>query len=267
MTPHLRTLHTTHPTRTPHRPPQGGLRRELHGAGGSGVQGERDPGDKRGEAGGRASHAELPNLSRMLTRPALLNCWGQNRSDRWGRCDPGHQQLQPDSPTVYTANLPGQLQPLGQLQSPRAPSSCWGAMPATPSRAPHSQLSGEFSELREIMSIQGVWQAALGWDQLEVATGRASFSVSLLLLKRPPSLIRSCLALSRRPPKYSQAAGRGFRAEQDLQCLMVSRAGHNSPSTLREHSPSTLREHHCGSETDPLKAQPIAPGSHRGLRT
>ena len=92
-----------------------------------------------------------------------------------------------------------------------------------------------------------------------MATVRASFSVSLLLLKRPPSLTRSCLALSRRPPKYSQAAGRGFRAEQDLQCLMVSRAGHNSPWTLREH--------HCGSETDPLKAQATAPGSHRGLRT
>ena len=105
---------------------------------GSGGEGERDPGDRKGEAGGRASHAELPNLSGMLTRPALLNCWGQNRSDRWGRCDPGHQQLQPDSPTVYTANLPGPASAPGASCIAPEPQLHVGAMPATPSRAPHS---------------------------------------------------------------------------------------------------------------------------------
>ena len=137
---------------SPRRPKE----RTPWGVGGSGVQGERDPGDRTGEAGGRASHAELPCLSRMLTRPALLKCWGQNRSDRWGRCDPGHQQLQPDSPTVYTANLPGQLQPPGQLQSPRAPSSCGGLCQPHPPELhiPSSQESPLSS--REIMSTQGV---------------------------------------------------------------------------------------------------------------
>ena len=108
------------------------------GGGGSGGEGERDPGDRTAEAGGRASHAELPSLSRMLTRPALLNCWGQNQSDRWGRCDRGHQQLQPDSPTVYTANLPGPASAPGPVAEPQSPSFMWGAMPDTPSRAPHS---------------------------------------------------------------------------------------------------------------------------------
>ena len=112
------------------------------------------------ETGQQRRVEEPPMLSshvcRMLTRPALLNCWGQNQSDRWGRCDRGHQQLQPDSPTVYTANLPGQLQPPGQLQSPRAPASCGGLCQPHPPELhiPSSQESPLSSQ--EIMSIQGV---------------------------------------------------------------------------------------------------------------
>ena len=66
MTPLLGTLRATYPTRTPHGPPHSGLRRELHGGGGRagrGGEGERDPGERRAEAGGGAAHAEL--LSQM----------------------------------------------------------------------------------------------------------------------------------------------------------------------------------------------------------
>ena len=137
---------------SPRRPKE----RTPWGVGGSGVQGERDPGDRTGEAGGRASHAELPCLSRMLTRPALLKCWGQNRSDRWGRCDPGHQQLQPDSPTVYTANLPGPASAPGPVAEPQSPSFMWGLCQPHPPELhiPSSQESPLSS--REIMSTQGV---------------------------------------------------------------------------------------------------------------
>ena len=136
----------------------------------------------------------------------------------------------------------------------------WGAIPATPSRAPHSQLSGESSELPGDCVHSGCMTSGIRLGPVGSGHSEAKF-LCISSAPEAPTFSDSLMPCSVQAPptprpKQSQAAGKGFRAEQELQCLMVNRAGHNSPSTLGEH--------HCGSETDPLNAQ--APGSYRALR-
>ena len=77
MTPLLGTLRATRTTRTPPRPPHGGLRRELHEGWGAELAKERET-QERGE---QRRVEDLPMmsscLSHVLARPALLNCWDQ----------------------------------------------------------------------------------------------------------------------------------------------------------------------------------------------
>ena len=81
----------------------------------------------------------------------------------------------------------------GPASEPQSPSLMWGAIPAPSSRAPHPSSQDSFLSSQEIVSTHDVRQVALGWDQLEVARVKSSFSVSLLPLKRPLSPTRSCL--------------------------------------------------------------------------
>ncbi|CAI9150191.1 unnamed protein product [Rangifer tarandus platyrhynchus] len=111
MTPRLGTLRTTHPTRTPHRPPHGGLRRELHG-GRAVVAKERETQDTGQERRPKSLCAELPRFCHMLARPALLNCWGQNRSDG-GCCSPalgGTAEWAASSPARLWTRPPPQME-------------------------------------------------------------------------------------------------------------------------------------------------------------
>ena len=247
MTPCPGTLCTTDTTRTPYRPYHGGLRRELHG-GWAVVAKERDT-----QKIGQERQAEEPP---MLSSQGSVSCspdqpcltagvrTGQTGGEVWP-WTPAASARHPDSlhcKPARPASVPG------PVAEPQSPSLMWGAIPATPSRAPHSQLSGESSELPGDCVHSGCVTSSIRLGPVGSGHSERKF-LYLFCSKRP----------LRRPRKHSQAAGRGFRAEQELQCLMVSRAGHNSPSILGER--------HCGSENDPLKAQATAPGSHRGLRT
>lgn len=63
-----------------------------------------------------------------------------------GRCDCGRQQLQPDTRQSTLQTCQASFSPRARCRAPE-PQPHVGAMPATPSRAPHPQLSGESPEL------------------------------------------------------------------------------------------------------------------------
>ena len=111
---------------------------------GSGGEGERHPGDRTGEAGGRASHAELPRLSLMLARPALLNCWGQNRSDGWGgvTVDASSFSQTPRQSTLQTCQA--SFSPRASCRAPE-PQPHVGGYPG------HTLQSSTFPALRRVL--------------------------------------------------------------------------------------------------------------------
>ena len=100
-----------------------------------------------------------------------------------------------------------------------------GGYPSSILQSSTSQLSVESSELPGDRVHSGCMTSGIRPGPVGSSQVQSSFSVSLLPLKHPLSPTCSCL-FCHVFPEHSQAAGRGFRAGQELQCLTVSRAGH-----------------------------------------
>ena len=148
-----------------------------------------------------------------------------------------------------------QLHSPGQLQSPRAPASC-GGLPSPILQSSTSQLSGESSELPGDRVHSGCMTSGIRLGPVGSGQSEIQF-LCISSAPEAPTLSYSLMPVlsSQVFPEHNQAAGRGFRAGQELQHLTVNKASH-------ELTPNSGRAS-MWSETDSLMAQVTAPGSLR----
>ena len=145
MTPLLGTLRATHPTRTPRRPPHGGLRRELHGGWGAELAKERDPGERRAEAGGGVAHDELLSQSCLPDQPCLT-AGSRNGQMGEGGVTTAVSSFSQTLNSLHCKPARPSFTPRVSFRAPE-PQPHVGGYPSPILQICASQLSGESSEL------------------------------------------------------------------------------------------------------------------------
>ena len=93
----------------------------------------------------------------------------------------------------------------GPVAEPQSPSLMWGAIPATPSRAPHSHLSGESSEIPGDGVHSGCMTSGIRLGPVRSGHSESKF-LSLFCSKRPLSLTHALLCAGV-PPDTARLQG------------------------------------------------------------
>ena len=160
------------------------------GWGGRGGEGERPRREER-RGGWRSCPPELLSQSCPPDQPCLT-AGIRNGQRGEGGVTTGVSSFSQTPDRLHCKPARPSFTPRASFRAPE-PQLHVGAIPAPSSRAAHPSSQENLLSSQEIVSTQGVQQAALGWDQLEVARVTSSVSVSLLPLKRPLSPPCSCL--------------------------------------------------------------------------